>query len=160
MIPDRMSIPVVAVVSLSLAVLSFAADGPPTPGPKDRCATCGMFVSQHPAWIASIVYADGSHRFFDGPKDLFTFRLQHPESIDAEVSIWVTDYYTTRPLPARDAVFVVGSDVLGPMGAELVPVASAELADSFRADHGGDAPLAFDDIDAAVVEHLDGRGSR
>jgi len=156
MIPDRLRAPAVAFVVVSLAVMAFAADGPPTPGPKDRCATCGMFVAQHPAWVASVVYADGSHRFFDGPKDLFTYRLQHPTSIDGEVAIWVTDYYTTRPLPARDAVYVLGSDVLGPMGAELVPLASTELAESFRGDHGGDPPLAFDDIDADVVERLDG----
>ena len=72
---------------------------------------------------------------------------------DAE--IWVTDYYTTKPLKARDAVFVAGSDVFGPMGAELVPLASTEFAESFRADHGGEDPLTFDEIDAAVMRSLE-----
>jgi nitrous oxide reductase accessory protein NosL len=41
------------------------------------------------------------------------------------------------------------------MGAELVPLASAELAESFRTDHGGDEPLTFDEIDAPVLQALE-----
>ena len=66
-----------------------------------------------------------------------------------------TDYYTTRPIKARDAVYVRGSDVLGPMGAELVPLENDALAESFRADHGGEPPLAFDEIDRTVLEALE-----
>ena len=146
-------------VLLALWVVSAgvcaAADAPPTPGPKDRCATCGMFVAKYPSWVATIAYVDGSHRFFDGPKDLFRFRQTNDDG-GLEVSeIWVTDYYTTKPIKARDAFFVLGSDVLGPMGAELVPHASLDHAESFRADHGGEPPLAFDDIDAAVLRALE-----
>jgi len=150
--------PILAAVLAScllVAAWGSAADAPPTPGPRDRCAICGMFVAKHPSWVATIVYVDGSARHFDGPKDLFRFRARDDAETDRETGIWVTDYYTTRPLKARDAVFVRGSDVLGPMGAELVPLASPELAESFRADHGGDPPLTFDDIDADLLEALE-----
>jgi nitrous oxide reductase accessory protein NosL len=141
--------------SVALAGMCAAADAPPTPGPKDRCATCGMFVAKYPSWVATIAYVDGSHRFFDGPKDLFRFRAGDGAGDAQESEIWVTDYYTTKPIKARDAFFVLGSDVIGPMGAELVPHASLDHAESFRTDHGGDTPLAFDDIDAAVLRALE-----
>jgi nitrous oxide reductase accessory protein NosL len=135
-----------------------AAEAPPAPGPKDRCATCGMFVAKYPNWVAVIEYADGSRRYFDGPKDLFRFRAKGDGPAVEENEIWVTDYYTTRPVKAREAVFVRGSDVLGPMGAELVPLSSVEHAESFRADHGGGDPLGFDDIDAVVLQSLESDG--
>jgi copper chaperone NosL len=146
---------VLIVVYLVVIATVAAAEGPPPPGPKDRCAVCGMFVAQHPNWIAAIIEADGSRHYFDGPKDLFRFLLREGGSVTENSEIWVTDYYTTKPLRARDAVFVRGSDVLGPMGAELVPLASAELAESFRTDHGGDDPLAFGEIDDAVLRSLE-----
>jgi len=143
-----------AVFLASMTVIA-AAEGPPSPGPKDRCAVCGMFVAKYPNWVATIVYADGSHQFFDGPKDLFRSLLGEGGSPTLDAEIWVTDYYTTKPINARDAFFVAGSDVFGPMGAELIPLATADLAESFRADHGGADVLAFDAIDEAVLRSLE-----
>jgi len=114
-----------------------------------------MFVAKYPNWVATIAYADGSHRFFDGPKDLFRYLVKEGDSATVEAEIWVTDYYTTKPINAHDAVYVAGSDVFGPMGAELIPLATADLAESFKADHGGAAVLAFDGIDEAVLRSLE-----
>ena len=145
---------VCVVIAIFAAVTVAAGDAPPLPGPKDRCAICGMFVAKYPAWIATIEFADGTLQFFDGPKDLFRYLAR--EEVSAEsAEIWVTDYYTTKPVKARDVLFVVGSDVLGPMGAELIPLTSARHAESFRADHGGDAPLTFDAVDDTVLGSLE-----
>lgn len=114
-----------------------------------------MFVAKYPNWIATIAYSDGSQSFFDGPKDLFRYLVKEGETATRDAEIWVTDYYTTKPLRAREAVYIAGSDVLGPMGAELIPLASTDLAESFRTDHGGGEVLAFDDVDADVLRSLD-----
>ena len=143
------------VAALAVTTTVAASEGPPPPGPKDRCAVCGMFVAKYPNWIATITDADGSSQFFDGPKDLFRFLLREGDSVTREAEIWVTDYYTTKPIRARDAVFVIGSDVLGPMGAELVPLSSVDHAESFRVDHGGERPLGFDEIDETVLRSLE-----
>ena len=45
-------------------------------------------------------------------------------TVSALATIAVTDYYAVEPIAARDAWYVVGSDVLGPMGHELVPLAT------------------------------------
>jgi len=143
------------VAFLIVPAMVAASEGPPPPGPKDRCAVCGMFVAKYPNWIATITYTDESRHFFDGPKDLFRFLLRKEQSKTTVAEIWVTDYYTTKPLKAREAVYVAGSDVLGPMGAELVPLATAALAESFRTDHGGGEVLTFDDVDDTVLQSLD-----
>ena len=131
-----------------------AAGDPRPPGPKDRCPVCGMFVEKYRNWSATVVFEDGSQVFFDGPKDLFRFlldpaRYEREESSIADV--FVTDYYTTKFVNAREALFVVGSDVTGPMGRELVPITTREHAESFRADHGGEQILTFDEVTADVI---------
>jgi copper chaperone NosL len=146
-----------AVLGLSLAG-GVAAAEPPAPGSGDRCAVCGMFVAKYPNWVAALVFKDGVRVFFDGPKDLFRY-LQSPTRYGAKkdldkddiAGIWVTDYYSTHPIDAQRAFFVVGSDVMGPMGPELVPLASREKADSFRADHGGKRILSFDEMRSEAV---------
>lgn len=114
-----------------------------------------MFVAKYPNWVATIAYTDGSYRFFDGPKDLFRYLVGEDDPAIVDGEIWVTDYYTTKPIRAREAVYVAGSDVLGPMGAELVPLATIDLAESFRVDHGGADVLGFDAIDETVLRSLE-----
>jgi nitrous oxide reductase accessory protein NosL len=134
-----------------LAGLAGTASGEPAvaPGPKDRCAVCGMFVAPYPNWVALIEFRDGSRAFFDGPKDMFVFFFDlakyRPQARPEDIAgILVTEYYTTRLMAARDVYFVVGSDVMGPMGKELVPVAGRENAETFQRDHGGTKIMQFD----------------
>lgn len=122
---------------------------PRSPAASDRCQVCGMFVKDYPTWTAVVVYEDGSQLFFDGPKDMFKYILnpdKYPEHPGTISGIFVTDYYATRFIDARKAVFVTGSDVMGPMGHELVPVANLDHARTFVEDHAGKAMLSFDEV--------------
>jgi nitrous oxide reductase accessory protein NosL len=119
-----------------------------------------MFVAKYPDWIAEVRFADGGYAVFDGAKDLFKFLSAPgrylPGRVAADVrEIWVTDYYALRPVEGRAAFFVLGSEVLGPMGRELVPFASREEAEEFLRDHRGTSVLRFDDVNARVLEALD-----
>ena len=130
------------------------------PRERDRCPVCGMFVAKYPDWIAEVRFADGGYAVFDGAKDLFKFlsapERYLPDRVAADVrEIWVTDYYALRPVEGRAAFFVLGSDVFGPMGRELVPFASREEAEEFLRDHHGTSVLRFDDVNARVLEALD-----
>ena len=130
------------------------------PRERDRCPVCGMFVAKYPDWIAEVRLADGGYAVFDGAKDLFKFLSAPgrylPGRSAADVrEIWVTDYYALRPVEGRAAFFVLGSEVLGPMGRELVPFASREEAEEFLRDHHGTSVLRFDDVNARVLEALD-----
>lgn len=126
------------------------------PGARDRCPVCGMFVKSYPEWIATISFNDGTQLFFDGPKDLLRYYFDLPDkdrqkSRDQISDLFVTEYYTTRLTPVSDLYFVLGSDVYGPMGKELVPVAELETAQTFQRDHQGRQVLRFDQL---TPDHL------
>lgn len=139
---------VLALLLCSLCTAALAAV-PPLPGKDDRCAVCGMFVAPFPQWVSVLEFKDGRRFYFDGPKDLFIcffdVAAQIPgASPDQIAGVYVTEYYSTRLLPATEVLFVTGSDVLGPMGQELVPVLGREAAETFRRDHAGQKIMRFD----------------
>ncbi len=132
----------------------------PHPGPKDTCPVCGMFVAKYPHWTATLLYRDGHAHHFDGAKDLFKYLFDIPKwapgrKAEDITAIAVTEYYGLARIPARDAWFVIGSDVLGPMGHELIPLASEADAQEFLRDHGGQCILRFDDVTPELPGHLD-----
>lgn len=142
-----------------LGIAPAAADedhSPPKPGPKERCAVCGMYVAEYPNWVAAIKINDASWLYFDGPKGMFKYLQnlekyhRNQEDID---EVWVTEYYSAKFVRARDVFFVLGSKVSGPMGAEFVPVAGAEAAAAFKADHGGSEILSFAEISSGHIPH-------
>ena len=132
----------------------------PSPGPADTCPVCGMFVAPYPYWVATVVWRDGSAVHFDGAKDLFKYLLDlkkyAPRRSRADIqALGVTDYYGATRIAAQGAHYVIGSDVLGPMGHELVPHDSSEEAREFMADHRGRRVLRFDDVTPALLAALD-----
>ena len=50
---------------------------------------------------------------------------------------------------------MIGSDVLGPMGHELVPLADAADAAEFVRDHRGKRVLRFGEVTRELTERLD-----
>lgn len=130
------------------------------PGPQDLCPVCGMLVSKYPNWVAVVQYKDGRAHFFDGAKDLFKYLHDLPKYAPGYrrediVVIQVTDYYSLMRIDARKAFFVIGSDVLGPMGHELVPLASRADADDFLKDHKGKCILGFAEVTRELLFKLD-----
>jgi len=149
-------------VLLSAWVALAAAQGaaPPKPGPKDLCPVCGMLVSKYPNWVATIVYKDGHVHHFDGAKDMFKFRFEPAKYAAGHkredmAAIWVTDFYNLQRMDARKAFYVTGSDVLGPMGHEFVPLASKEDAADFLKEHKGKKILTFDQVTKGMPARLD-----
>jgi copper chaperone NosL len=70
------------------------------------------------------------------------------------VGLTVKEYYSLTPLDARAAFFVIGSDVYGPMGSELIPFKTEKEAKSFKLDHKGTRILRFNDITRQAVKSL------
>jgi nitrous oxide reductase accessory protein NosL len=137
-----------------------AMPGPIAPRPADKCPVCGMFVTKYPDWIAQAIYRDGSYAVFDGPKDLFKYllnpRTYAPTKQAADVAaLYVTDYYSLTLIDGRTAWYVIGSDVLGPMGRELIPLAAEKEARQFMIDHKGKRLLRFVEVTADVLKGLD-----
>lgn len=132
----------------------------PKPGPRDTCPVCGMFVAKYPDWVATVLYKNGHAHHFDGAKDLFKYLQDLPKwapghELKNIVSIGVTEYYSVSLIDAHKAYYVIGSDVLGPMGHELIPLETLEDAKEFLKDHQGVRIVRFDEVDALLPEKLD-----
>jgi nitrous oxide reductase accessory protein NosL len=134
------------------------AEGPVKPKPKDKCPVCGMFVAPYPQWTAEILFADGTYAVFDGAKDMFKYYFNVPKYNKGKTAkdisgIYVTEYYTTVMMSAKDVFFVTGSTVMGPMGKEMVPVKGMREAETFRQDHQGKKILKFDEVTPTDIPH-------
>jgi nitrous oxide reductase accessory protein NosL len=127
---------------------------------RDKCPVCGMFIAKYPDWTSIILFNDGYRAFFDGPKDMFKYlfdlkKYNPARKAEDIAAIWVTDYYTLSPITAKTAWYVLGSDVFGPMGRELIPLEKEAEAKEFLKDHKGKRILRFSDISAEVIKTLD-----
>ena len=127
--------------------------------PKDsKCPVCGMFVTKYPKWVATIKVKDKLH-YFDGVKDMmkfYIFDVDFPYNREKIEAIEVTDFYTLKAIHAKKAFYVLGSDIFGPMGNELIPFISQKSADNFMKEHNGKRVIKFKDISSKLVMGLDG----
>lgn len=153
--------------TLILAILYFMQFSAPVPWAaekksfevrqSDKCPVCGMFVAKYKSWIAEIIFTDGTYAAFDGPKDMFRYYLDlkkyNPSKTAADISnIYVTEYYSTEKADAHKVFFVQGSDVYGPMGHELVPIATETKAKEFLKDHKGKIILKFSEVTSKYLK--------
>jgi nitrous oxide reductase accessory protein NosL len=107
-----------------------------------------------------VLYEDGQADHFDGAKDMFKYLLDMEKfakgrSRDQIAKIGVTDYYATERIDATKALYVIGSDVLGPMGHDLIPHPDEYDAKEFSRDHLGRRTLTFDEITMDLLLALD-----
>jgi copper chaperone NosL len=142
------------------SVLWAGEQKPAKPGPKDKCPVCGMFVYKYPDFVAQVVFKDGSSAFFDGAKDMFKYyfdvRKFDPKRKQTDIgSVYVTDYYGLTLIDATKAFYVVGSDVYGPMGRELIPFEKESEAKGFLKDHKGKSLVMFQDVNQLILKGLD-----
>jgi len=145
---------------LPLSSLDAAEITMPKPAARDKCPVCGMFVAKYPDWLAAVRLRDGSHIYFDGAKDLFKYLhdpkkygpARKPEEFQV---IAVMDYYELTWIDARKAWYVLGSDVYGPMGKELIPLAKEADAREFMKDHKGTRIIRFSEVTPEVIKTLD-----
>ncbi len=127
---------------------------------KAKCLVCGMYAALYPDCTAEIVTTDGTQLYFDGVKDMMKFYLEpnrYHAALEARqiADLRVSDYYKLKAIDARKAWYVVGSNVFGPMGNELIPFRTEDEAETFSQDHSGDSIVGFDQITKGLVHGLD-----
>lgn len=125
---------------------------------RAKCPVCGMFVAKYPKWAALISHNEHKH-YFDGAKDMFKYYFEPKKysnhSLGDDAKVYVTDYYSLEAILAKDAYYVIGSSVTGPMGHEFVPFKSKAQAQEFKKDYKGKKVLSFDEIKVGDSEKLD-----
>jgi len=133
-------------------------------GRDEKCPVCGMFVYKYPRWAAQILYLHDGHEHhfsFDGVKDLMKFYFEpekwgNHQAVKKEITkILVTDYYSQKAINGKTAFYVIGSDVFGPMGNELIPFEFEADANVFKKDHSGNKIVKFEQLNEKNIYALD-----
>ncbi len=121
---------------------------------------CQMIILEHEGPKAQVHVAGYPDPFwFSQVRDGLAF-LKSPEQLGEVLVVYVNDMGAAQSwadpgagnwIRAREAFFVVGSDVRGGMGApETVPFATRAGAEAFAAEHGGEV-MRLDDIPIEAV---------
>jgi copper chaperone NosL len=106
-----------------------------------RCATCGMRIDPASPWVSYLTIA-GKEEAFDTPNCALAAWKKAAARVNGAR---FREYYSQELKPVQELRFVKGSDVVGPMGPDLVPVAPA-TAGRFARDHNGAPPQTAEEI--------------
>ena len=111
-----------------------------------------MFVDLAPRWNTGLIDESHDPRVFDSPKCMLRWSAEGGGARGRDA--WVVEYYAQTRRPLAETVLVVGSDLIGPMGPDLVPVAAGERAAQFIHDHGGRI-VTPGDVSAELLREID-----
>ena len=130
-------------------------------GPDDRCPVCAMPVSQHQRFASAIELRDGRTYYFCGTGCMIRTWL-HPEVFLGETKealsrAVVREYFNGEHVDAEKAIFVAGSDVVGPMGKALVPLKTEADVDVFIKRHKGKVTFRLSEMDDERWQAITGK---
>lgn len=142
------------------AVQGLDAAGHMHPGADDRCPVCAM-TTHDKKMVSAIELAGDRTYYFCGTGCMMKSWL-HPEVYlgagdDPVQRVVTTEFFSGDHVDAATVVWVAGSDVVGPMGPMIVPLADEESALRFQERHGGKAVFRLPDLDDAMWETLTGK---
>jgi copper chaperone NosL len=156
----RAAIVAIAMVAAAIGGCNRQAPAPAAPPPAEVSAEatghyCGMLLVDHEGPKGQIHLASRREPiWFSSVRDTIAF-LRLPEEPRDIAAVYVNDMARARTweqpergawVDARQAWFVVESEMLGGMGApEAVPFSDRAAAETFRAAHGGRV-VRLDDI--------------
>jgi nitrous oxide reductase accessory protein NosL len=129
----------------------------------DRCPVCAMKVKNHPKFASAIQLKDGTTFYFCGTGCMIRSWM-HPVlflgvSKDRLANPVVRDYFTGKEMDGRDAIWVAGSDIIGPMGPALVPVRNQGDLETFVRRHGGKTFFRLSEMDPQKWKAITGKTS-
>jgi nitrous oxide reductase accessory protein NosL len=134
---------ILAAVALTLPVNACKKNEP-------RCRHCGMRIDRSSPWASDLIMADGATVSFDTPRCALT---AWRTGKTLATSLRVQEYYERRWRAGDELRFILGGDVVGPMGPDLVPV-DPSRAVKFIQDHGADRALRLDEITPDVLNTM------
>ncbi len=114
-----------------------------------ECPLCGMYPALYPKFNCQIVFKDGTYEAFDSTIGLLIYLL-FPNNLGMKLQpvskIFFKDYLKESWLEANDTFFVTGSEIMGPMGVEFLPVDSKQTATDLKKQEKGKDIIHFKNI--------------
>lgn len=123
----------------------------------DRCPVCGMLPSKHKDFAAGVRLKDGRSYHFCGNSCMLKTHFQTEQVLGEGSEIVdevVIDYMSGKPLEAKAAFWVAGSDVIGPMGPALVALSSEADRETFIKRHGGTKRFTLPELTPEMFESM------
>jgi len=114
---------------------------------EPRCSHCGMKIDPASTWQTKLVDDAGTTTSFDTPRCALTAWRSGKTPAKG---IRVQDYYDRVWREGTEVRFVLGGDVVGPMGPDLVPVDTSRVT-KFIQDHNADRALALDEVTLEIL---------
>jgi nitrous oxide reductase accessory protein NosL len=141
---------------------------------QSRCPVCGMTVGGELrsgvtygykdsnlvgfAGVAAAVFKDGKAVAFEGARCLFIYNtIPKRFGIDVENigHRYVTDFKSGKLVDVNDTYLVMGSDVKGPMGFDLIPFLDKKEADKFSQERHGKQVVQLGTVGAKDVDRTE-----
>jgi len=114
-----------------------------------ECPLCGMYPARYSQFNCQIVFKDGRYEAFDSAVGLVVYLL-FPDNTGIEIQpiakIYFKDYLKESWLEAGKTFFVTGSEIMGPMGVEFLPVDSEQAAEELKKQEKGQDIIHFKTI--------------
>ncbi len=132
-----------------LAIAAPACSEPVKIESNRQCPLCGMYPARYPQFNCQIVFKDGSYEPFDSAVGLLIYLL-FPENTKIKpqpiANIYFKDYIKESWIDADKTFFVTGSEIMGPMGIEFLPVDSEQAAKELNKQEQGKDIIHFNKI--------------
>jgi len=132
-----------------LGMTSWASSQPIKIESHKECPLCGMYPARYPEFNCQIVFEDGSYEAFDSAIGLMVYLLFTDNTgikLKSIAKIYFKDYLKERWLEAGKTFFVTGSEIMGPMGVEFLPVDSEQAAKELKKQEKGKDIIHFKKI--------------
>ena len=139
------------------------------------CDQCGMVIEQHPGPTGQVFFDDhppdrNGPAWFCSGTCTYSYRFDREDDGETPIVTYLTDYstvdYSVDDEPSisahlvaddyhdqADLSVVVGSDVIGAMGPDLIPFGEQSDAEAFADEYGGDVRAASD-VDRELVDSI------
>jgi copper chaperone NosL len=136
----------VSALSLGLGAVALAA----CRSREARCEFCGMKLDPASPWMTETLGTDGATHRFDTPKcALLAWRSGKVPSTSARFQ----EFYDRTWQDGATLEFALGSDVVGPMGEDAVPV-DPKRAAKLATDHHASRVVKLEELTRSVLESL------
>jgi copper chaperone NosL len=149
------------VVGPAPAVHGMTSAGEMAPSSEDRCPICAMTPKKEAKFVSAIELDDGKTFYFCGTGCMLRTWLKPKHFLGVDPKrvkrAFVKDYFQGKTMDAVDAFFVAGSDVVGPMGPAIVPLASEADRDEFVKRHSGKHMFRLGELNDELWLEMKGR---
>lgn len=118
------------------------------------CGNCGMPANEFPQFHAKIISKEQKTVWFCSTRCMFIGALKPNSPYTDASQRQVMDYYENKFIDAESALYVMGSDVPGPMGADLIPHKDQQAAEEFMKEHQGKKILKANEVNKETIKEL------